>query len=70
MSAIPLLSRPLSLIDTIAALPHTLRQGLHRRAIYRQTMAELDRLSDRDLADLGLHRTALPAIAREAAARG
>lgn len=33
--------------------------------LYRRTLAELDALSDRDLADLGLFRHDIPRIARE-----
>lgn len=38
-----------------------------RRAVFVQTREELMRLSDRDLADLGIHRSNIVAIAREAA---
>ena len=37
------------------------------RAVYRRTVQELRVLSDRDLADLGLHRSEIPRIATEAA---
>ncbi len=40
---------------------------LARYATYRTTLAELDSLSDRDLADLGIARTDIHALAREAA---
>jgi uncharacterized protein YjiS (DUF1127 family) len=40
----------------------------HRRyRVYRQTIAELQSLNDRDLADLGIHRSAISSIATEAA---
>ena len=39
-----------------------------RRAAYRRTVAELQALSDRDLADFGYHRSEIPRIARDAAA--
>lgn len=38
-----------------------------RRAVFRRTWAELHALSDRDLADLGIARTEIGALAREAA---
>ncbi len=38
-----------------------------RRAAYRVTRDELMRLSDRDLADLGIHRSNITRIALEAA---
>ena len=34
---------------------------------YRQTTAELNRLTQRELADLGLSRADIPAVARRAA---
>lgn len=40
---------------------------LARFRVYRQTVAELESLSDRELADLGLARTSIRAVAREAA---
>lgn len=35
--------------------------------LYRATLAELSALSDRDLSDLGLHRSMIEDVAREAA---
>jgi uncharacterized protein YjiS (DUF1127 family) len=35
--------------------------------LYRRTLEELSRLTDRELGDLGLHRSQLVEIAREAA---
>jgi uncharacterized protein YjiS (DUF1127 family) len=35
--------------------------------LYRQTFDELNRLTDRELADLGLHRTMLSTVAAQAA---
>lgn len=49
----------------------TLRDGLRARfeawKTYRTTLNELNSLSDRELNDLGLHRTSLTAVARDAA---
>lgn len=39
----------------------------HRRAVYLRTVAELQALSDRDLGDLGFHRSEIGRVAREAA---
>ncbi len=38
-----------------------------RRAIYRQTVRELESLSARDLNDMGIHRSTIETVAREAA---
>lgn len=39
-----------------------------RRNLYRRTVRELEALSDRELADLGLNRAAIHGVARDAAA--
>ena len=44
-----------------------LRVALRRRAVHRQTLRELNALTPRDLQDLGLHKTDIVRIAREAA---
>ena len=47
-----------------------LRAGIAERAakyhLYRQTVNELGSLSDRDLSDLGLHRSMIASVARQA----
>jgi len=53
------------LAGRIAALAAGLVHGVARRRAVAQTLAELERLSDRDLADIGLSRSGL----REAAER-
>lgn len=60
-------SSSVSISDRFAAFFKFGRQALERRRIYLQTVAELTNLSDRDLADLGLSRTNINAIAHEAA---
>ena len=47
-----------------------LKDTARRSALYRQTRRELDGLSDRDLADLGIQRSMIATVAREAAYRG
>ena len=42
-------------------------KGDERRAVYRQTVRELEALSARDLADLGIHRSMIETVAHEAA---
>ena len=46
---------------------NTLREKIAARAIYRATVAELNTLSSRELADLGIHRSSIKSIAYEAA---
>ena len=43
--------------------------GLKRWSRYNHTKRELDLLTDRELADLGMMRVDIPRIAREAIAR-
>lgn len=45
----------------------SIREGLARRKVYRQTLTELRSLSNRELSDLGMHRSMLTRIALEAA---
>ncbi|WP_291239955.1 DUF1127 domain-containing protein [Gemmobacter sp.] len=53
--------------DRFAAVLETLRTAMARRAIYRQTVQELRALADKDLADLGIHRSQIRRMALEAA---
>lgn len=55
------------LSDRIAATVASVKLALQRRAIFQRTLHELNALSDRDLADLGLDRSQIRSIAREAA---
>lgn len=45
----------------------SLKAAASRRRLYSQTVRELGGLSDRELADLGIHRSTIGDIAREAA---
>ncbi|WP_417249871.1 DUF1127 domain-containing protein [Celeribacter sp.] len=38
-----------------------------RYRVYRETQLELNQLTDRELADLGISRSTIPAVAHEAA---
>lgn len=51
----------------IATFVANIRDNMARRAVYRQTLRELNELSNRDLADLGLNRGAVRSVAYEAA---
>lgn len=55
------------LADRLAAFVKSLREAARRRAVYRQTLRELNALSSRELADLGIHRAMITRIAMEAA---
>lgn len=54
--------------DLIGALVARVKAGVARRAIYAQTLSELQSLSDRDLRDLGISPSSIYEVAREAAA--
>jgi uncharacterized protein YjiS (DUF1127 family) len=56
-----------ALADRMGDLLNSARHALHRRRVYTTTLNELNSLSDRDLSDLGLHRSTIAAVAREAA---
>ena len=51
----------------IVALRTNIAQAAAKRKVYRTTLAELENLTTRDLADLGIARTSIRAIAYEAA---
>lgn len=55
------------LVDRAAALARSIRVGLERRRVFKQTVRELQALSNRELADLGIHRTMITRVATEAA---
>ena len=50
-----------------AGMVATVREGLRKRRVYAETLRELRGLSDRDLADLDMHRSMIVEVAREAA---
>ena len=53
--------------DRALAIVKTIRVGLERRRVFKQTVRELQALSNRELADLGIHRTMITRVANEAA---
>ncbi|MFN4192317.1 MAG: DUF1127 domain-containing protein [Tabrizicola sp.] len=55
------------LADRLAALRDVVLMAIAQRRTYAQTVAELNALTDRELADLGISRISIPEIAREAA---
>lgn len=55
------------LLDRLADLKDNVLAAIRTRRLYAQTVAELNALSDRDLADLGISRLGIAEVAREAA---
>lgn len=55
------------LLDRVSALFKAFGEARAQRKVYRETAKELNALSTRDLADLGISRAEIPFIAREAA---
>ncbi len=56
-----------SLRDRATAFFADLGERRAKQQVYRTTVAELQSLTDRDLADLGLHRSEIRRVALEAA---
>lgn len=59
-------STRLGLGDRLAEIRRDLAEAWRAHRVYRQTLAELQGLSDRELADLGLNRAMLKSVAYEA----
>ncbi|RGP36655.1 DUF1127 domain-containing protein [Pseudotabrizicola alkalilacus] len=53
--------------DRAAAIVKTIRVALERRRVFKLTVRELQALSNRELADLGIHRAMITRVANEAA---
>jgi uncharacterized protein YjiS (DUF1127 family) len=53
--------------DRLFAVKASVLTALHQRRVYGRTLAELNALSDRELADLGISRMSIPEIAHQAA---
>ncbi|MEZ5912943.1 MAG: DUF1127 domain-containing protein [Paracoccaceae bacterium] len=56
-----------SILSRLAGFVATLRENRERRKLYNQTVRELSNLTNRELADLGLHRAMISRVAYEAA---
>ncbi|KMK66657.1 DUF1127 domain-containing protein [Puniceibacterium sp. IMCC21224] len=54
-------------VSVFSALLTKLRLQLAQRRTYNQTLRELEALSNRELADLGISRSSIRSIAQEAA---
>jgi len=55
------------LLDRLAVLKDTVVTAIQSRRVYMRTVAELNALTDRELADLGIARALITEIAHEAA---
>lgn len=63
------LGLPERLVDALGRVNESAHRRIHRYRVYRASVLELSKLSDRDLADLGLRRGMIRSLAREAARR-
>lgn len=50
---------------TMRNLINSIKLTMKRRAVYKNTVETLGRLSDRELRDIGLHRGIIPSVAYE-----
>ena len=53
--------------DRLAYVKDLVLTAISQRSVYTRTVAELNSLTDRELADLGISRLGIAEIAREAA---
>lgn len=58
-----------SLADRFAAFAANVSEAYAQRKLYSTTFHELNALSNRELADLGIHRSMIKSIALEASAK-
>lgn len=54
------------IMDRITAMVKSVKDSMHRRRVYNQTVSELSNLSQRELTDLGISRSMISQIAIEA----
>lgn len=53
--------------DRLGMLVRAVKEAVAQRRVYNQTLRELNALTQRELADLGIHRSSIGRIASEAA---
>lgn len=53
--------------EGFSGLVKSVKLAIERRAVFHRTLRELNSLTDRDLADLGISRSQIRALAQEAA---
>lgn len=61
------LHRNASLLGRISTLIASVKESHHRYGLYRQTLRELNQLSDRELHDIGVHPSMFEQIALQTA---
>lgn len=61
-------ARSFGLAPRLRYLVKSVRARAEEHRAYRTTLAELNAMTDRELADFGFHRSELPRVAREAVA--
>lgn len=54
-------------LDGFAAIVRSIKTAIERRRVFKQTVAELNLLTARELGDLGISRGSIRSVAREAA---
>ena len=57
----------ISVLDRLGNIAKSVKLALHRRRLFNQTVRELNALTDRELADLGIHGSMIKDIAKQAA---
>jgi uncharacterized protein YjiS (DUF1127 family) len=57
----------ISFADRMGSIAKSVKLALNRRRLFNQTVRELNALSDRELADLGIHGSMIKDIAKQAA---
>ena len=57
----------ISFADRLGTIAKSVKLALHRRRLFNQTVRELSVLSNRELADLGIHASMIRDIAKQAA---
>lgn len=58
-----------SIADRFSAFASNIAEAYAQRKLYNETYRELNALSNRDLADLGIHRSMIKSIALDAVAK-
>ena len=61
------LSGTQSLSDRVQGFVATVKEAVRRRAVFKRTLRELNSLTEREMADLGIHPAMIVQVAREAA---